>query len=213
MSAFPKSEKALVGLGTIHLRRGDFTRALSLFSEAAEQPEASIDSQVCLANCLSDMGKFEASLSIVRHLIGQYPDLALLRSTIGLIYRKMGDYHNSIAAYDEELKLQPSTLSAFNRRAYCLAKLDRLEDAVADYCRVLEVEPNNKHALFNRGICLQRLGKLGQAISDFTTCHELDPNDPSPLFSRASCLQAMGSKAKAVNDFNHASQLTALRQC
>jgi tetratricopeptide (TPR) repeat protein len=78
----------------------------------------------------------------------------------------------------------PKDLTALTNRAYCLRKLDRLEEAVADYTAVIAACPPSVRSCNNRAFCLARLGRYREAIEDYSTVISLDPGNAHAYHNR-----------------------------
>jgi tetratricopeptide (TPR) repeat protein len=104
------------------------------------------------------------------------PGEASLPETLAQIYLQAGDFTNSIAALEQQLKLDPNNMKAlFNHGALCI-QLKNYPQAVASLTRVLESEPKNEPARLNRAIANLQNDRLDDAQRDYETLLKLMPD-------------------------------------
>lgn len=104
------------------------------------------------------------------------PGESSLPETLAQIYLQNADFTNSLAALDQQLKLDPNNMKAlFNHGALCI-QLKHFPQAVASLSRVLESEPKNEPARLNRAIANLQNGQLDDAEKDYETLLKLMPN-------------------------------------
>jgi tetratricopeptide (TPR) repeat protein len=107
------------------------------------------------------------------------------------------DYPGAIADYDIEIKLDPTSLMAYDNRGNAKADLGDYPSAIADYNRVIEMYPNCSIVYHNRGNSKFRMKDAG-AAADYTKVIELEPDN-----SRAYCNRG-AAKTDLLNDFTGA---------
>jgi DNA-binding winged helix-turn-helix (wHTH) protein/TolB-like protein/Flp pilus assembly protein TadD len=153
----------LGGRDYYHKARAAFDRALAL------QP-AQIETQVYMANFLTDTGQVENAVPILRDSLKTNPNHAELHWELGYAYRFAGMLKESVAECEQARKLDPNVKinsSALNSYLY-----------LGEYERFLQSLPSNSELpfhLFYRGFAEYHLGRLDQAVANFDRAYRSHP--------------------------------------
>lgn len=124
-----------------------------------------------------------------------------LPETLAQIYLQKGDFTNSLAALDQQLKLDPNNLKAlFNHGALCI-QLKRYPQAVASLTRVLQSEPKNEPARLNRAIANLQNGQLEEAEQDYETLLKLMPDYYRAYYGLGEIALKRKNTAAAIQNF------------
>jgi formylglycine-generating enzyme required for sulfatase activity/Flp pilus assembly protein TadD len=81
----------------------------------------------------------------------------------------------AIADYTRDIKLDPKSAFAYNKRGFTYIKLKQYDKAIADFNRAIELDPKLAVAYNNRGNTYVELKQYNKAIADCTKAIELDP--------------------------------------
>lgn len=125
----------------------------------------------------------------------------------GNSFYEKGEWSKAIEAYNESIRLNPNSASAFNNRGIAKRKQRNLDGAIADYDEAIRLDPNDADVLANRGNAKDEKGDLDGAIADYDEAIRLDPNDASILNGRGVIKVRNGDLDGAIADFQRANEL------
>jgi tetratricopeptide (TPR) repeat protein len=121
----------------------------------------------------------------------------------GLDREKAGDLDGAIAAYDEAIRLRPSSARAFLWRGWTWKRKRDYDRALADLDRAIEFDPLNAKAFGYRGEVWVVKKDYPRALADFDEAMRLNPTDLQLYLVRGSCRSYAGDRAGAEADFAH----------
>jgi len=84
----------------------------------------------------------------------------------------------SVALYEESLRLEPGRVKTLYNLANALGQLGRTDDAIGRYREALRLDPGDVDVRNNLGITLLRAGRLDDAGAELEAAVRLAPNDP-----------------------------------
>ncbi len=182
--------------GTFQLEGRDYYRkAQSAFDRALALQPAQIETRVYLANFLTDTGKVEQAVPLLRESLKTNPHHAELHWELGYAYRFAGMLQESVAECELARQLDPNVKinsSALNTYLY----LGRYDDFLQSLPRSGELPFH----LFYRGFGEYHKKQFEQAVTDFDRSFELNP----------SLLQAQVGKALSDGIAHHESKGLAI---
>jgi DNA-binding winged helix-turn-helix (wHTH) protein/TolB-like protein len=157
--------------GTFQLEGRDYYRkAQAAFDRALALRPAQIETRVYLANFLTDTGKVEQAVPLLRESLKTNPHHAELHWELGYAYRFAGMLQESVAECELARKLDPNVKinsSALNTYLY----LGRYDDFLKSLPRAGELPFH----LFYRGFGEYHKKQYEQAVIDFDHSFEMNP--------------------------------------
>jgi tetratricopeptide (TPR) repeat protein len=115
-------------------------------------------------------------------------------------HRKRG-----IAQYTETIRLMPTNVVAYLRRAFLYAEEGAHDQAVADYTEVIRLHPTNAGPVQARALYYALHGQYEQAVVDYGEAIRLSPNDYTNYANRGRIfLTNLHDFERAVEDFSEA---------
>src|SRR5450432_2401481 len=157
--------------GTFQLEGRDYYRkAQAAFDRALALRPAQIETRVYLANFLTDTGKVEQAVPLLRESLKANPHHAELHWELGYAYRFAGMLQESVAECELARKLDPNVKinsSALNAYLY----LGRYDDFLQSLPRGGELPFH----LFYRGFGEYHKKQYDQAVTDFDRSFEMNP--------------------------------------
>jgi Flp pilus assembly protein TadD len=134
---------------------------------------------------------------------------------------KAGDLAQSLALFDQLLKVQPDLYQAWCNRGNVLDDLGRAEEAVASYDRALRIYPDYEIARLNRGVVQQRMAneafnqgvvldnnkELEAALVCYERALSLYPGHNAANLNAALILEELGRLEEAVVRFIQAEKM------
>ena len=149
--------------------REQYTKAQAAYEKAITLDPGLIDVRVYLANLLTDTGRVEQAVPLLRAVLAQSPNSAEAHWELGYTYRFGGMLRASAAEAELARQNNPSVKinsSAMNAYLY-LGDCDK-------FLRSLPVN-DSAYVLFYQGFGLYHLGNREQAARDFDRAYELAP--------------------------------------
>jgi len=141
------------------------------------------------------------AIAILQNAQRRDPGEPSLPETLAQIYLQSADFTNSLAALDQQLKLDPNNMKAlFNHGALCI-QLKRYPQAVVSLSRVLESEPKNEPARLNRAIANLQDGRLDDAEKDYDTLLKLMPDYYRAYYGLGEIARQRKDSAAAIRNF------------
>ena len=150
-------------------------------------------------------------------LIGSLPLLLLMACNgqntaddyffAGVELQKKGLMEESLAKYDEAIRLDPSHARAFGNRASTYNYLGQPERALLDFDEAIRLDPNTSSFYGNRGQTSMKLGKTEQAVYDFDQAIKLAPEDGIAHYNRGVAHELLGEPEPAMHEYGEAIRL------
>jgi len=109
----PESQTAHANLGAIYAALGQHHLAIEEYREAAELDDLNPQIALNLAESLLKTGRYAQALNTLK-AVRRMNDTAAVRERIGYTLFKLGEYHESLAAYESALDKQPRDTAALN---------------------------------------------------------------------------------------------------
>lgn len=107
----------------------------------------------------------------------------------GVGLENIGRYSDSIAAFEEALKLDPFNSDVWNKKGVCLSKLGRYNDSLECYSKVIELDPSMECAWHNKGVSLVSLNRDKESLEAFDEAIKLNPTDADPWANKGIALK------------------------
>jgi Tfp pilus assembly protein PilF len=125
--------------------------------------------------CLQQ-GDWAQAEDIYRQVLAANPGVAQAWYLLGAVQQVRGQLDESVACYDQALRLVPDFAEVHNNLALVLHRQDKRETAVDHLRRAIQVKPDYAEAHNNLGNALHEAGQLDEAAACFRRAVELDPN-------------------------------------
>jgi len=105
------------------------------------------------------------------------------------------EFDRALSDYEQAIKLNPRSPSAFNNRCWTSAVVGNLAQAVEDCTESLRLEPNVANTHENRGFAYLKLSDFDRALADYEIALKLDPNRADNHYGRGLARLKKGDKA------------------
>ena len=164
-------------------KRGDYDKAIVLFTKAIESGELSVKQLAIIyggrGNVWCDKGDYDKAISDYTKAIEINPKNALAYNNRGYAWHDKGDYDKAIADYTKAIEINPKNALAYNNRGNAWYDKGDYDKAISDYTKAIEINPQYANAYYNRGYVWGDKGKYDKAISDYTKVIEINPKHVS----------------------------------
>jgi cytochrome c-type biogenesis protein CcmH/NrfG len=190
----PGSSRALLGLGTMYLRRGEERKAEEVWLRGG------LDGK--LAGLYLLQGRFREAEVRLRPLIAEGTEEELLyRMAEAARSRRLDPGLRSL------LEPEPAGLSEWADLGWRLARQERHEEAAEAFHKAVTLVPRDVNALSGLGLSLLALDRTGEARSYFDRALRLDHDHVLSLNGLAQCLKEEGRTGEAIAVWQTMAQL------
>jgi serine/threonine protein kinase len=150
--------------------REDYGKAQSAYEKAIALNPALVEPRIYMANLLTDTGRVEQAVPLLRSVLQDSPNNAEAHWELGYAYRFGGMLNESVAECEKARQNNPQVKinsSAMNSYLY-----------LGEYDKFLQSLPvnNSVYILFYRGFAEYYLNNREQAASDFDRAYEQNPS-------------------------------------
>ncbi|MGV3660010.1 MAG: tetratricopeptide repeat protein [Prosthecobacter sp.] len=114
---------------------------------------------------------------------------------------KKQDNEGAIADYSKAIEIDPSSATAFTRRAKAWQAMRDYDRAITDYARAVELAPGKAENHFLIGFCHLNKEEHAAAIPSLTKAAQLDPGNAPVYMLRGMCRSRTNDKAGALEDY------------
>ena len=115
----------------------------------------------------------------------------------------LGKYRESLARFDEVLRLEPTYVHAWNQKGLCYYFLKDYTLAIKGFKKASALCPTYVESLINAGCTLQRLDLFDDALQSFDDAEAIQPGLYETHNNRAVSLIALGDFTGALTCLDH----------
>ena len=153
---------------------------------------------------LHQQGRLADAERLYRQILAAMPthfdSLHLLR----VIKGQQNDFAAAVPFFEQALRVNPESASAFSNFGNVLQALGRYNGALASFDRSLALRPDNPKALMHRGDALRKLSRPDEALASYDRALLLQPGYADALVHRGGVLIDLGRHEEAVAAFRTA---------
>ena len=138
---YPGNALARYNLGQEYTKQ-DPRRGLNWFRESVQRIPDDADLHCGLADALSQVGDYDASVAEYRMILERWPEKRRMRLNLGLVLSQKGDFRGAVREYRILLKDEPNMMAAHQNLAAALYRLGDEEGArkeLAEAARLREL--------------------------------------------------------------------------
>jgi tetratricopeptide (TPR) repeat protein len=149
----------------------------------------------------------QALQDIERGMRGAIEKLWLMRGS--WLFGEEELYDEALEAYNEALRLNPTSKSAWHGKGNALSSLEtpRYEEALSAYDEVLRLDPTSTWAWYGKGLSFAGLKRYEEAIQAYDQEIRINPSHKHSWFWKGEALKALGRGREAKQAKEHARQL------
>lgn len=136
-------------------------------------------------------------------------DLCLLLKTKdeGIALDDLKRYEETLAYYEQTIRLAPNYSIAYIGKAIALSNLKRYEEALAAYEQAIRLDPNLAGAYYNKGLTLDDLKRYEEALAAYEQAIRLNPNFALPYYNKGITLDKLRRSKEAQQCYEKARRL------
>ncbi len=121
---------------------------------------------------------WQTSVSLWENVTSQYPKDALSWTNKGLAHHDVAEYENSMQAYQQAIKVNPSYYDGAHNLAVALHNLKRYPEAIQAFTTAIQIKPESPEGYFSRGQEYATNKEFGKAVADYEKAKQLGHKKP-----------------------------------
>ncbi len=153
---------------------------------------------------LHQRGQLAEAESLYRQILLAMPMHFDSLHLLGVIKAQQDEFAAAVPFFEQALRINPDSASAFNNFGNVLHALGRHTQALASYDRSLALRPDNRQALMHRGHVLRKLIRPDEALESYDRALLLQPDDGDAMVHRGAALTDIGRYEEAVVAYRRA---------
>jgi Flp pilus assembly protein TadD len=152
-------------------------------------------------------GQLDQAITEYRTALRLKPNLAAVRTNLGMVLRNQGRLAEAVAELREALRLSPDDYVTHLNLGAVLNEQGKQEEAIAEHREALRLRPDHFGPHFNLGNTLRNLGKLEEAIAEYRAALRLEAGYPQAHQNLGVALRARGEFSEASAELRKAHDL------
>jgi tetratricopeptide (TPR) repeat protein/DNA-binding winged helix-turn-helix (wHTH) protein len=191
-------------IDTITSALGWFDAALNIDPEYAAAHAGRCNAYVSGYRVADDASFIDKAQSACAKALALNPNLDIVHTALGDLYRSTGQYLEAEAAYLRAIANDPSSFGALSGLGETYQALNRLDDAESSLRKAVDIHPGNVVAYHKFGTFLFRNGRYADAARQFEFVVALEPEDTLGFSNLASAYMLQGFFPMALATFQKA---------
>ena len=156
------------------------------------------------AYALYSSGQITQALILLKTLVNDYPNEAILHNLSGACYASLGRLDDAVNSYKEALIIKQDYAEVHNSLGVSLQGLGLLSDAIKSYENSIAVSPDYAEAHNNLGNTFKELEQLESAINSYENAIAIKPNLAQAHYNLGLIFNELRDHAKAVRSYEKA---------
>ena len=149
----------------------------STFQKCSEEFADSVYFQQFRAEILADQGHLEDAISALQTLIDQHRDTSELRYTLGMLYRRNGDWDHAAAVFRDQLNADPHDERSAARLSEALLNTNHFDQMRGFLIPWATGEHPSTWAQLDLATAYQKLGNPAQAVKLLRSAETREPRN------------------------------------
>lgn len=173
-----------------------FTNAINLYPHA-QAARNNLGTAYYLEGRLNEAEQQFLEAIAVRPLASTY-------SNLGSLYRRKGDFPQSLSMYQTALQIDPADRDAYFGLGILFAQTGRTDDSALAYKRAIELRPEDASSHMNLGVLHLQQGNVNAAIEQYLFALKYDPFYVNAYFNLGMAYKNIGRLQDAREAFANA---------
>ena len=204
-SAAPsQSTRQMLGTAIALHRRGEISRARSLYEEILEREPRNADALQFLGLVYFHSGDPGRARELIESAISENPRVAPYHDNLGSVLENQGELEAALRAFEDADALEPAVASRRFNMGVVLQRMGRLEDAERCYRDAIGAEPNDSDYHFNLGNLLKAQARYAEAIDAYRLALSINPQAAQARNNLGNALLSSGDAVNAAEAFREA---------
>lgn len=197
LAAQPKNAEAYYNLGTLYLRKNDFTLAKTFLEKAVTLRAAYPEAWNNLGMIAAQTNQTDDAIHDFQASLAQRPDYVTALLNLGNVYRRQGMLADSRRLLGRAVEVEPESAEANYSLGMLYARDNDLPRATDLLKKSLALRPNYPDAINNLGVLYVQQGKTDEAEKLFTDCIRVAPDFDQAYLNLARLYMLRQQKDKA----------------
>jgi Flp pilus assembly protein TadD/peroxiredoxin len=198
IAARPDDAEAHYNLGTLNLRRNDFSQARTYLQQALKLKPNYPEAWNNLGMLAAQDNQPDEAIRNFQQALSLRPAYAIALLNLGNVYRRQGDLTDARRCLNRALDLQPDDPEVNYSQGMLYAQQNQLQSAAEYLQKAVDLRPDYPEALNNLGVLFVREQNYAKAEEQFTTCIRLAPGFDQSYINLARLYVLRHDKGKAI---------------
>jgi len=159
--------KAFLLKGEIAYQKGDYDKAISIFTEGINDHPKNTDGYLSRGLVWIKIEKYDAAIEDFNKALEIEPQLSKAFLYRGIAYEGGGNLTQAIKDFTMSLERNPFEIEAFIERGLALIKIENLDMGIVDFTSALKLKPQNFQIYHYRGRARFYNKEYSQAVGDY----------------------------------------------
>jgi len=146
--------------------------------------------------------QFQAALSIYEEISKTDSGDAETWFMLGMIYSKLGRYHQAIECCQKAITIEPNNAAAYYNMGISCQALSKLNEAQACYQKAIKIQPDIPGIHFSLGVLFKEQGLFDAAEQSFQDAVRSDPSSAQACFQLGVMLTLQSRVEEAINAYD-----------
>ena len=156
--------KSINDLGVIHLKIGQFEKAIVQFKKALEVSPIYTLGPVFSGNIYTDAESHHKKIKELQRIIKENREYARANNYLGLAYLKQKNYATAKHSLLESIKINPKYAKAHNNLGVLYEELGDTAKAIESYKVAHNSDPSDSDSLYNLGLAYDSIGDGDKSV-------------------------------------------------
>ena len=197
ITAKPNEPEAYYNLGTLYLRKNDFTEARKYLEQTVKLRPNYPEAWNNLGMIAAQQGQADDAIRNFRESLRLRPDYAIALLNLGNVHRRQGNFAESEKMLKRALELEPENPEVNYNLGMLYARQEQLALASQYLERAVTLRPDYPDALNNLGVFFVREERYPEAEEKFRACIRAAPSFDQGYLNLARLYVIMKEKDKA----------------
>ncbi len=197
LRAEPDLVEAIVLLGNVRQRQGDYREAVQNFERVLElKPDANF-TMIDIVSCLINQGDYDRAISKAQAFIEKFPNDPTLYEELGFAHFYKRDFDQALESLQKSIDIEPNSVSLSKAGEVCALKGDQA--AAKSYLdRALSMDPKSKGSYYVLAHIEESNKNFDRAVEYYKKELENNPSEYKAAFNIAVILKNQGRYDLAV---------------
>jgi TonB family protein len=147
---------------------------------------------------------YHAAVARANELITLVPLATRIRIVLGMSLLELDQYAEAEAALKDEIKLEPSSVDAYDRLGTIYWREHKYDEAIAQFKKQIEVTPDSFNAHADLGVLLCGRKKCKAAMPELDKAMAISANQARVVLAHGECNVDLGNPETAVREMEQA---------
>ena len=144
---------------------------------------------------------------LYKNILKKEPHNISANYNLGLLFRRLKDFKNSIIHYEKAIKIKPNYVEAHNNLGSVYEILKDYKKAITQYEKAIEINPNFAQAYYNLGLIFKEQRNFEKSIIHYEKAIKIKPNYVEAHNNLGSVYEILKDYKKAITQYEKAIEI------